>query len=559
MTGPADPTGNGTHGGKGGKGGQPRPTEADPERLRELLLVAGLEVLERDGLGLGTQALSYRQVFAHLRDRYGVSVARAQVHERIWTSHDEFRQDVVAATISHLPTDLMAPIADEVRDRVVEQWLLGHPVDQRITEISRWMAPAAFDVIASLPALREVQLAKAIATSGGSTLRADELGESLRDRGDSILAGTRSRLTQLTSGLGLRARRGVVDEGTAQELLGVISINCNVGGFLDVNAGSDDVRRPLALDGLEADAELPWTMVAVGMISVLRLLFEPDDGPPPSELPEPLPIVDTAPPRIAIDPTVRRRSRAQLRKLVLAAGVETLLEARLDLRPESLSYASVFEHLERSREVRVYRSSVHRRIWNSHDEYWLDVLTRALQHGAEPDINVLERLESREPLPVGSPTERRRAAMGIVRWLTATDTATSLASSRYLRRQSIKAALMAEPDAEPFASLRQVVHRTGGRRVECLQKVFRSHVLPLGYEVRPERGVDTEEALRILSVLYLTAAAGAVFDQASGVEPSGRTYPVRFPDMPAPEQWPAISVATWAVFDHLFRVRDDTA
>jgi hypothetical protein len=531
------------------------PAPADQASLRELLISAGLEVLQQDGLGLGTQALSYRRVFDHLEQVYGVTVARASVHERIWASHDHFRHDVVAATISHLPTDLLADLADQLAGRIVDQYLRGLDLDERMSETTRWLAPSSFDLISSLPELRKVQLAKAIATSG-TPLRAEDLAGSLRDRGDSILAASRVRLRHLTALLGLRHRSAIVDEDTAHDLLGVISINCNVGGFLDANAGSDDIRRPLELNGVPADDPLPWTLVAIGMISVMTLLFEQGEEPP-AELPEPQLPPPPVPPTIHVDPLARRRTRAELRELVVAAGVEILLASSLDLRPESLGYTSVFDHVERTRGMKIYRASIHRKIWTCHDQYWLDVLSRALETGAAPDASTVAELDAASQQPVSDPDERIAAAMDLIGALAATDTSSSLASPEFLRRQSIKAALTVEPEAEPFASLRRVVHATGGKRIEQLQDVIRRLILPLGFEVRPERGIDTDEALRVLATLYLTASAGAVFDQASGVEPRTKTYTIQLPGRPEPEQWAAISIGCWAVFNYLFRLSPD--
>jgi hypothetical protein len=146
--------------------------------------------------------------------------------------------------------------------------------------------------------------------------------------------------------------------------------------------------------------------------------------------------------------------------------------------------------------------------------------------------------------------------MAEVRMLAAADTAARLASTDFLRRQSIRSALLMEPDSEPFSSLRRLLHRSQTTEIARLKDFYRQ-VASLGFEVRPELGIDDEEALRILATLYLSAASGAVFDQAAGVESSSRTYTLR----PAGEhgrhrQWPAISVATWAVFAYLFQVAD---
>ena len=63
--------------------------------------------------------------------------------------------------------------------------------------------------------------------------------------------------------------------------------------------------------------------------------------------------------------TAKRRKRADLKTLVLTAGYELAVSQGLGSGLETISYANVFDHLERSTGVRVTRGSVHERIFNS--------------------------------------------------------------------------------------------------------------------------------------------------------------------------------------------------
>lgn len=64
--------------------------------LKDLVMTAGLEVLERDGIGVGAEDLTYAKVFDHLEQTTGVRVTRGSVHERIWDSQRDFQLDVLA-------------------------------------------------------------------------------------------------------------------------------------------------------------------------------------------------------------------------------------------------------------------------------------------------------------------------------------------------------------------------------------------------------------------------------------------------------------------------------
>lgn len=73
----------------------------------------------------------------------------------------------------------------------------------------------------------------------------------------------------------------------------------------------------------------------------------------------------------------RRRPRAELEELMIQGGVEVLQEHGVETQFSSVSYAKVFEHVERTKGVRITYGSVHERIWNSLQEYQLAVIERA--------------------------------------------------------------------------------------------------------------------------------------------------------------------------------------
>jgi hypothetical protein len=86
------------------------------EDLKELVLNAGVEVLERDGLGLSIGSLTYAKVFAYIQENYGITVSRASVHERIWESRDEFRNAVVARAMAYSSTEVLEPVTENLNE-----------------------------------------------------------------------------------------------------------------------------------------------------------------------------------------------------------------------------------------------------------------------------------------------------------------------------------------------------------------------------------------------------------------------------------------------------------
>jgi len=73
----------------------------------------------------------------------------------------------------------------------------------------------------------------------------------------------------------------------------------------------------------------------------------------------------------------KRRPRSELKELMLQGGVDVLAEHGVEMQISSVSYAKVFEHVERTHGVRITYGSVHERIWNSLQEYQLSVIERA--------------------------------------------------------------------------------------------------------------------------------------------------------------------------------------
>ena len=64
-----------------------------------------------------------------------------------------------------------------------------------------------------------------------------------------------------------------------------------------------------------------------------------------------------------------RRSRKELRRLLVEAGTELLLEEGLGTGAEHLTFKRVFERLESTTGVRVTNASVIGRIWDSQDDF----------------------------------------------------------------------------------------------------------------------------------------------------------------------------------------------
>lgn len=76
--------------------------------------------------------------------------------------------------------------------------------------------------------------------------------------------------------------------------------------------------------------------------------------------------------------TSKRRPRAELKQLMLKAGVEVYTGLDSSMGGERVNYANVFRHLEDTTGVRVTYGSVHERIWDNQRDFQLDVIRTAV-------------------------------------------------------------------------------------------------------------------------------------------------------------------------------------
>ncbi|MBV8462366.1 MAG: hypothetical protein JO368_03675 [Acidimicrobiales bacterium] len=125
-----------------------------------------------------------------------------------------------------------------------------------------------------------------------------------------------------------------------------------------------------------------------------------------------------------------RRTRQELRRLLIEAGTELLWEEGLAAGAEHLTFKRVFDRLERTDGVRVTHASVIGRIWDNQEEYQTEVLTSLAQRDI-PDVDaaVGAALTDLGELDTSTPEARWRAAMEICR-IAGAATLTSLAHSR---------------------------------------------------------------------------------------------------------------------------------
>lgn len=248
-----------------------------------------------------------------------------------------------------------------------------------------------------------------------------------------------------------------------------------------------------------------------------------------------------------------RRSRDELRQLVLDAGVELLNERTIDFSIDALGYRSVFDHLEKTRGVRVTYGSVHERIWASQRDFQLAVLTSAVESipethfdaFASPAIAVLQEL------PLESPTQRRYAAQELTRvalnssWQVSPPGADLLRTLRYL------CATFEEPD-ESTEPLLKLLASLLAKTASLYGGIVHELVATLGLRARAPLTLD--QAVVSLTVGSNTTITGLEVDRAvTEIEP---LWLATGPDGQE-QEWHRAAFTTWLITRGLLELDGD--
>ncbi len=535
------------------------------EILRRLVVRAGLDVLERDGLGLRPDAITYAKVFAHLEATRGLRVSRASVHGRIWASQDDFQHEVLAAAaVQTSPYHHVDEIHDGVQLVLDAVDRLGLHGRERLKAFCRIAGRALIEIYLASEEFRRFQMLKAAARSEGTEVTAG-LRAAIHARSDGDRTERLSPFGAVFQALGLRVKPelGLTSDDAVDAVIRLVQVLIT-GTHLDHYAGFTAAASP-AQTGLSVEDETwPWTNFGLGFLAFVDLFFELDPSAKRSEYRLVNPVARQTPPQATADdgpgrsPSPRsRRQKAELRRIIVEAGVELLFRDGLSLKADSLSYASVFAHIEATKGITVHRSTVHGRIWPSQSAFRAEVLAEATNYGTAESLLTLKQAMAAQPIsrdPDGS-VHLRQLVLDNTRSAVMAQLNHSLTSPTFSRWQSIKASVITRSDdADPEL---EIVRLAVTKRYEEMLSTFAStyrSIFPLvGLTVNPELGMTEEAAFGTLSLLCSTILVGAEYNLSAGAELAGTE--VRLPrvdDGARSEDWPLAAVGALAVLDLLF-------
>lgn len=533
--------------------------------VRRLVVEAGLEVLERDGLGLSPQSITYARVFAYLQEEHGIKVTRSSVHDRIWASQEAFRLDVLTMAANHTARyESSAGMHDAVVAVLSALDRLGLTRRQRLFSFCRIAGHALLQSYLESDRFRRFQAIKAAARPDDDPAATEVLRSLVQEKADGNQDERAMRFAFMFDALGLRPRPELgLSNDDAVDLFMTLAQILLAGSHLDHHAGFVAMASKTETD-LPVDEDFPWTPFGFAFLACADLLFEDDPaaevppaaGYPAAEQVAPLHRAAAGPPDLAALATDRpRRTKAELKELVLAAAVHLFLRDGLRLQVESLTYAKVFTHIKETKGIQVHRSTVHGKIWSSQDEFRAEVLGEAARFGTDESRTAMRQAMAAQTV-TRNPDRSinvRQLILDNTRATMAAQLSTSATSPTFHRWQSIKATMLSA-DRDPMAdSLRMAINDHYEDMLSVFSEIYQS-VLPLvGLEVNPELRMSDEQAYHLLATICATLACGADFNIAAGATLATRTISLPRADGSGQcDEWPLPAIGSLATLDLLF-------
>jgi hypothetical protein len=527
------------------KGGRRANERRARESLRDTMIQGGMELLDLHGLTLTYRSISYAKVFGYLEREYSIRVTRGSVHERIWASQDEFRRDVLIESVRFFPpSNLILALGKAAAG--------AGSIDQ----FARDFSAETYPELLNSATFGQFQEAKALSSRLDDPKATAVLHELFNQRAETSLTASRSRFPSFLAALGLQTKASFgLSTDDVGEIFNVMMGGLAEGARLNGMAGSFDLSVPIDYLSEPADSADPWCALSIGIRSIVEFLFEPTDNPSDPDVEVPMePVVGKAVSDALLLPTPRR-SRERLRKLVLTAGVELFLQDGLELMPELLNYTSVLTHLETTRGEVITRSAVHRRIWDSNDDYRVDVLSALLTTEARETRLFAEMLRDvAQERRIDDTTDICRSKNILIRELAASVSASSLDNPS--RRRLIQVKALVESQTPATASrLRAAIKQSDLDRFRRNQVEIQGSIISLGFRVRSVTGLSEEQGLEVLMALCMSTAAGLSLNRLAGVTAVARPMAMRL-DGDEPVDWTPPGVAMLAFFDQLYEPVD---
>ncbi len=489
------------------------------EELKSLIVEAGLELLDDVGLSFDLETVSYANVFRELKRTHGITVTGSSVHGRIWPSQEHFRLDVVAELYRQDATHRLDSLEQIMA--IFDTLPSNIDPDERTREFFRLLGNHLSARAGLWRGVQMVLLFAAARRSGDSeaTKQFQELNIH-QANGERVLWA--ARYQEMAHRLNL-APKAEINETLPKimDLFVTTAARVMCGFVLDEGKSNEYGGDALLLRSPGTTEAKPWTILGLVFYSVTMALFE-------QSVPGGRPAVPAANKADLFEPSrerqdcvfqstdSKRRTREELRSLLVQTGVDLINQQGIELTLSSLTYRAVFDQIKRTQGFTVNRSSVHKRFWENHDSFRLEVLAEAASR-ARFYTEVTATDQALAPiLDSDGNVDQRRSLMAAIEKQAADRNLFEGRTGSYYRTLLLKCALMGfRNDSDVRVSeLAERLQRTNSRHTLMLQRAVRTHVLAYGLRENRHLGIDIDQ------VSLLTAVAGRVVKSGSDLQQS---------------------------------------
>ena len=247
--------------------------------LRHLLLEAGQEILQQEGVETGASNLTFKRVFEYVEKDTGVQLTNASVIRRVWENQADFQADVLAAiTRDHERPEIGQTL--RAVSEAVDSFDLS-TVESRLSAMRELCRVGGAASSEALQTSRNWPLwisVVAMATSGSPPEHDSRVRDSLTEGYASVTKFWEENYGGFMEFLGLRFRSPWT---MRQYTIAVTALSEGYALRQHVEGRIESFTRPTGPDG----ALQEWTLFAAAMEALVLQFMEPDPEYSPSTSP----------------------------------------------------------------------------------------------------------------------------------------------------------------------------------------------------------------------------------------------------------------------------------
>ncbi|NNF55988.1 MAG: hypothetical protein HKN03_16300 [Acidimicrobiales bacterium] len=531
------------------------------EELRSLMLTVGLEILLEDGLAAGTLPIGYADAFRWLSENRGITVSRAQIHNRIWSSLDEYRQDVLLAMLEYHTTRSVAQTTTEVLeavDALVPPPSAGEQTDaeRRKTAVDLTRAGVEANTIAARSDRETVAFEAVWALQAFRTHKDHAISGEADDRLiEAVKQNQRATLQPFLELYSLLSQRLALEVGTVWGLSPASGLSLFAELLYSINNGAAGrATVETSLQSIRCGSQL-WTVESLSAAAVAEAMVSVADRPPPQQSTEGVVVphvVTNGNNMSASNPTSGRRERierSRLRAVMLEAGRCWMIENGFGHGAEHVTYARVFERIRSTTGVSINRAQVHGRIWPSQNDFQIDVVSAAAN--VRPSAIVRNRTEAVSAdlvrFDLTKPGESKRAVTELTRVHAAAAVQEMITSPGWLMSTGVAAFHGMNP--APPEGITRALHEAYEKDLVEWVAFFQLFAAVFNYTALPWTELPHDDACEVVARCF-DAFTGGVAGRTR-MDNDGPTWRLDLNGDGAAE-WELLGIGLWCIIHFLF-------